>query len=326
MTAAEESEASAPPKKAPPWRRRLMWALKIGGTVAGFAYVASIVDPAEVGAAVARLSPWAFLGACAVTLVNLGVGAARWRILLAAYGAPRLPSFPRLFRVYLVGFFYNNYLPGGLGGDVVRGVVTRASFGARGTTASMTVVLVERVLGLSGLLLIVSTTSLLRPLPGTEDVLPLSALFLVAAAASVLAIAAGRRLAPRLPGRLGETAAALPEIVRGGPFVTALALSLVTQALVAMTGWVLIASITGGRVSATDALVLVPLAMAATYFPLSVGGAGAREAAFVALGTSALGMSEADALASSLLLWISQLAVAAIGGLVQLVAPVGEDA
>src|SRR5690606_34399647 len=143
-----------------------------------------------------------FAGASALTGANLFVGALRWRVLLAAYGAPRRPSVLRLAHVYWVGFFYNNYLPGGLGGDVVRGIVTRQSFGERGTAASLTVVVVERALGLSGLLLLVSATYLARPLPGTEGVLPYSALGLVLAAAGVGAVALGRRLAPRLPGRL----------------------------------------------------------------------------------------------------------------------------
>ncbi len=323
MSASETSPSDASAVGPSKLRGRLMWALKVVGTIAGFAYVASRVSPAEVGAAIGRVSPWAFLGACALTAVNLGVGAARWRILLKAYGAPHPPSLAHLARAYLVGFFYNNYLPGGLGGDLVRGVLTRAAFGERGTTASMTVVLVERVLGLSGLLLVVSTATLIRPLRGTESVLPFSGLLLLAAASAVVAIAAGRRFAPHLPGRLGQMAASLPAIEHPAPFVGALLMSLITQALVAMTGWVLMASLTGGRVGPGDALVLVPLAMATAYFPLSVGGAGAREAAFVALGVSALGMSEADALASSLLLWFSQLAMAALGGVVQLLMPIG---
>lgn len=302
-------------------RRAALWALKIAGTALGFAYVAWIVDLREVSDAILRISGWAFAAACAISAASLLVGAARWRILLAAYGAPHRPSFLRLSHVYLVGFFYNNYLPGGLGGDVVRGVVTRASFGERGATASMTVVLVERVLGLSGLMLVVSGTYLARPLPGTEGVLPLSLLLLGGALAAVLAVAAGRRLAPSLPGKLGEIAAALPSIERGLPFASALLVSLVTQMLVALTGWVILSSITGGLVTLPDALVIVPLAMAAAYFPFSVGGAGVREGAFVVLCTTALSMSRADALASSLLLWMSQLAVAGAGGVAQLLWP-----
>ncbi|HJL19165.1 MAG TPA: lysylphosphatidylglycerol synthase transmembrane domain-containing protein [Sandaracinaceae bacterium LLY-WYZ-13_1] len=302
--------------------RRWLWrALQLGGTLAGFGYVALTVELGEVWTAMGRIAPWAFAAACGVTLANLALGAVRWRVLLAAYGAPKRPSILRLTHVYWVGFFYNNFVPGGVGGDVVRGIVTRQSFGPRGTTASMTVVLVERALGLSGLLLVVSATYLVRPLPGTEDVLPYSALGLAFAAAGVASVAMGRRLAPHLPGKLGEIAASLPVIERAGPFVGALGLSLGTQGLVAITGWLILASITGGAVSLPDALVLVPLAMAATYFPLSVGGAGAREAAFKTLAPLALGIAEADATAASLLIWGTQATVAALGGLLQLVAP-----
>ena len=312
-------------------RRVALWVLKILGTGAGVAYVALRVDLGEVEGAIARVSPLAVAAACAITAVNLVLGAARWRVLLAAYGAPRPPRLARLVHAYFVGFFYNTYLPGGVGGDVVRGVVTRAAFAVEGataasaTTASMAVVLVERVLGLSGLLLVVSGTYLVRPLPGTEGVLPFSAALLLAALAGVTLLAMGRRLAPRLPSRLRTIAAALPAIERPLPFGAALAMSLVTQALIALTGWVLMASITAGRVTLGDALVLVPLAMAAAYFPFSVGGSGVREAAFVELGTRALGMSEGDALAASLLLWVTQLAIGGAGGILQLAAPLERD-
>lgn len=302
-------------------KRAALWALKIAGTALGFAYVAWLVDVREVAGAMGRVSGAAFAAACAVSASNLLVGAVRWRILLAAYGAPERPSVLRLFHVYWVGFFYNNYLPGGVGGDVVRGVVTRAAFGARGATASVTVVLVERALGLCGLLLVVTTTWLVRPLEGTEGVLPFSLLLLGAAMAGIAGVAAGRRLAPMLPGKLGAIAASLPEIVRPLPFAGALGVSLVTQVSVAVTGWIIFASVTGGEVSLGDALVVVPLAMAAAYFPFSVGGAGVREGAFVVLCTTALSMSRADALASSLLLWMTQLAVAGLGGLAQLLWP-----
>ncbi len=313
------------PKSPPRLKRWLLWALRIGGTTLGFGYVASIVEVDELTGALGRVSAGAFLMACVVTGLNLCVGALRWRILLAAYGAPHRPSLGFLIRVYFIGFFYNNYVPGGVGGDIVRGVVTRRSFGDKGTTASMTVVLVERVLGLSGLLLLVSATSLLRPIEGTENVLPYSALGLLIATAAVSSVALGRRIARYFPGRIGALLASLPVIERPGPFAVCLGMSLITQALVAVTGWFLLSSITGGQVTLADAFVLVPLGMAAAFFPLSVGGAGVREAAFVGLFVTALHMARADALAVSLLLWISQLALGALGGVIQLAAPIREE-
>lgn len=320
------SEPTEPPSPARSTVRKWLWrGLRFGGTAAAFAYILSIVDPAELGGAFARVSALAFFAACLTTLANLWVGAVRWRLLLAAYGAPRRPSLLRLTHVYWVGFFYNNYVPGGVGGDVVRGLVTRQSFGERGTTASMTVVLVERALGLGGLLLLVSGANLVRPLPGTGDVLFLSALGLAAAAGGIGFVAVSRRVAPSLPGKLGELAASIPEIERPLPFAGALGVSLGTQGLVAVTGWLLLGSVTGGAVTLGDALVVVPLSMAATYIPFSVGGAGFREGAFVYFCATFLGVAEADAVAASLLIWGSQLVVGGLGGLSQLVVPISRE-
>ncbi len=322
---AEGAEGDAP-KRGAKLKRALLWALRIGGTAIGFGYVASIVDFEDLKGAILEVSPWAFVGAVALTGSSLLIAAVRWRLLLGAYGAPNRPSLLLLTRVYWVGFFYNNFLPGGIGGDVVRGVVTRESFGERGTTASMTVVLVERALGLSGLLILVSVTTLVRPLPGTEAVIPYSAALLAAAAVAVGGLAMGQRIAPYLFGPFKRVAASLPTIERPLPFLGALLLSLGTQATVAVTGWVLLDSVSGGAVRLADAFVLVPLAMATAFFPLSVGGAGARETAFVALCSATLGMERADALAVSLLIWFAQLAFAAPGGVLQLVLPVGGEA
>lgn len=303
-------------------RTIVLWALRIGGTAAGFGYIAWKVDFPEATAAIAKVSPWAFGGAVLMTAISLVIATFRWRMLLSAYGAPHQPSIPFLLRVYWIGFFYNTYLPGGMGGDVVRGVVARESFGDNGTAASMLVVLVERALGLSGLLLLVSATYLIRPLPGTEQVLPFSGLLLLAAAASVGGLAMSKRIAPYLPGRLGRIAASLPTIEKAAPFAGGLSLSIGTQASVAVTGWFLLYSVSGGAVTLGDAFVLVPLAMASAFFPFSVGGAGVREAAFVELCSAAIGMPEADALAVSLLIWLSQLVIAGLGGVAQLMAPV----
>ncbi|MCB9593488.1 MAG: flippase-like domain-containing protein [Sandaracinaceae bacterium] len=321
MSQAPGDEAVAAPARSSVGKW-LLWGLRIAGTALGFGYIAYVVDADELWGALTKVSPLAFAAACATTSVNLGVGAVRWRVLLAAYGAPRRPSLRLLVRAYYIGFFYNNYLPGGVGGDLVRGVVTRRSFGDEGTTASVTVVLVERALGLAGLLLLVSLTSLIRPIEGTENVLPYSAVGLTLAAAGIGSVALGRRVARFAPGRIGALLGSLPEIVRPGPFAAAFAISLATQSLVAVTGWFLLASVSDGAVGLGDAFVLVPLAAAAAFFPLSVGGAGVREAAFVGLFVSALGMERADAVAVSLAMWGSQLAIGAVGGLVQLLVPI----
>lgn len=285
-------------------------------TVAAFTWVLSRVDLSAMGDAFLRVSWIAFAFAIGITLVNLGVGTLRWRALLSAYGAESAPSLAQLYRIYLIGFFYNVWLPGGVGGDVVRGVATRQAFGDGGTTGAVAVVFVERVLGLVGLLLIVGTSSIVHPIEGMENVLLWSGLGITAGIGAVVAIAVGRTLSGRMPGPLARIASGLPRIERPGPFVFALALSLVTQSLVALTGHVFVAAL-HPELSVATSFVFVPIAMATSYLPITAGGAGAREAVFQEL-YSHVGVSFEDATAASLMLISTYYLVGAIGGVLRL--------
>ncbi len=296
-----------------------MWAwriVRVAVTAAAFAWVLSRVDLSEMGAAFLRVSWLSFALAIGVTFVNLGLGTLRWRVLLSAYGAARAPSFAHLYRIYLIGFFYNIWLPGGVGGDVVRGVATRESFGAAGATAAVAVVFVERVLGLVGLLLIVGTSSILYPIEGVEGLLLWSGIGIVAGVGAVLAIAIGRSLSGLLPGPLSRIAASLPRIERPAPFALALLLSLGTQTFVALTGHIFVATL-HPELSIATSFVFVPIAMATSYIPITAGGAGAREAAFQEL-YSHVGVSFEDATAASLMLISTYYLVGAIGGVLRL--------
>lgn len=262
-----------------------------------------------------RVSPWAFAIACGSTALNLVVGSVRWRMLLSAYGAPNVLPLATLVRLNYLGFFYNTCLPGGVGGDFVRGYASRVAFGEGGTAGAGAVVLVDRVLGLVGLLLVVAVTASVFPLPVAESV-PVGLLAIVGialGASTILAIAGGRTLATRLPGALRRHAERLPRIRHPIPFVAAILLSLVTQTGVAWTGHVIVASL-APEVALSTSLVVVPLAMATAFLPFLVGGTGAREEVFARL-YGPVGVPAAEAVAASLLVWSTQIAVALVGGL-----------
>jgi uncharacterized membrane protein YbhN (UPF0104 family) len=306
-------DAPSQPEKPSTLRARLWLAVRVAVTVAAFAWVLFRSDLEAVGDALVSIPPPALLVAAGLSMGNLVVGAVRWRVMLAAYGAPHLPPLSELVRLNYIGFFYNTWLPGGVGGDVVRAVASRKAFGDAGTTGAAAVVFVDRVLGLTGLFLVVATTALLRPLHGADDALVLlgSAGGIVVSVAAVLAIALGRRLAPRLPARAASLLARLPAIARIGPFALALALSLVTQTVVAVTGHVVVSAL-APSVRLESSLVVVPLAMATAFLPFLVGGTGAREEVFAQL-YGGVGVASADAVAASLLVYVTQLAVGLIG-------------
>lgn len=301
-------------------RARALFAVKLGVTAAALAFTFSRISfPGLVGA-VRRLQPGAVMLAASFTLANLALAAVRWRLLIAAYTPRPSPSLPFLVRAQLVGHFYNTFVPGNVTGDVLRAHATRGSF--ESPLGSYMIVVLERIVGLAGLFTLGALGLLWHPLPGVRADL-LAAL--AAAAALMIAVipVAGRTLGRALPGRLGSFAAQLPVARRPGLVLVVLALAVVTHALVALTGHVLIESI-APQVAAYESIVLVPLAMIATYVPFSVAGLGVREAAFQVL-FARVGVAEADATAASLAFLAVYALVAALGGLLHLARPLAVD-
>jgi glycosyltransferase 2 family protein len=299
--------------------QRYGWIVRWLGTAAGIAYVASLINIDDVKAAGGKLSLGALVLAVALVAANVVAGAQRWRVLLTAYGAATRPDLFRATQLYFVSFFYNNYLPGAVAGDVVRGVVTRDVFGERGATAGLAVVLVERALGLFGVFLLLAVgLAASGEAIDTGSLWIWSALGIAGSFALVLCLPFARRLARFLPGPLRRIAEKVPELSSASSFAWAAALSVVTQVCIALAGYVLLHSIEP-RVDLGASLLIVPLAAATTFLPITVGGAGAREAVYVSLGASLFAMAKADALAASLALWLAHLVVAAIGGLWQVI-------
>ncbi|HUU89695.1 MAG TPA: lysylphosphatidylglycerol synthase transmembrane domain-containing protein [Phycisphaerae bacterium] len=86
---------------------------------------------------------WA-AAALAVMMLQSPVGAVRWRLLLGVQGIHI--TFLESLRLTYIGWFFNNWLPGGAGGDFVK-----AYYLARQThhkTEAVTVVFLDRLIGL----------------------------------------------------------------------------------------------------------------------------------------------------------------------------------
>ena len=298
---------------------RLGFVLRVLGTAAGLAYIATRVDLGDARTALGKIPYATFAAAIALVAANVVVGAVRWRVLMRAYGATTIPALPRLVYLYFVAFFYNNYLPGAVAGDVGRGVVTREAFDEQGATGALAVVLVERALGLFALFALLAVgLATAGDAIDTRDLWWWTALGCAGSCVLVAGIAGARRLAPHLPQVLAKPAARLPTLQDRGAFAVAAVLSLATQALIAGAGWLLLAAL--APIDLAASLLVVPLAAATTFLPITVGGAGAREAVYVALCGRLFGMPEADALAASLGLWLAHLLVGGAGGLAQLAA------
>jgi uncharacterized membrane protein YbhN (UPF0104 family) len=258
--------------------------------------------------------------ACAIMILTTGVATWRWQILFGACGVKAKPRFLDLFRIYWIGIFYNTFVPGGLGGDFMRAFATRRIVGSGGIALSGAIAFLERVLGLTGMVIVVATGFTLFPLKGVGNVMLYSGLGITAAVAAVTGIVCGARFAPHLPAPLARIAASLPTIESWPLFVLALALSLVTQSSGVVVGHLLISPISA-KALWTDSVVVMPLILASQYFPLTVGGAGVREVAFVVF-YGAVGVSKPDALAASFMVMGVQWLTNATGGILHAIRPI----
>ncbi len=134
----------------PRTRRLLMSVLKAGVSLALLAYLFSRVDVGRLWQLARSASiPW-LASALALYYLMIGVSAWRWGVLLEAQGL-HFP-FRRLTSSFFVATFFNNFLPSNIGGDVIRIADTAPAAGSR--TRAATVVLIDRGMGLLGLVLI----------------------------------------------------------------------------------------------------------------------------------------------------------------------------
>lgn len=90
--------------------------------------------------------PW-LVEACALFFLSIVLGAWQWHLLLRWQGIRM--GYHATFRAYYMGLFLNNFLPGTVGGDVVRVVEARRAAAGWGKAAAAT--LVDRLMGFAAL-------------------------------------------------------------------------------------------------------------------------------------------------------------------------------
>lgn len=123
--------------------------LKIAVSLGGLAYIFWKIPLKEAAShwSTAML-PWVAL-ILLLTFLSMGIQANRWRGLLLEDGK-KVPF--RTFYAYIaLGYFFNNLLPGGFGGDAVKTISFGKRFGQ--TTQSVAAVAVSRIMGLLAMFL-----------------------------------------------------------------------------------------------------------------------------------------------------------------------------
>jgi uncharacterized membrane protein YbhN (UPF0104 family) len=268
-----------------------------------------------------RQADFELLGlAWAVFLLGIVVRAFRWRALLQGLGLR--PPFTLLVRLYLVGGFFNAFLPSGFGGDVIRIVELGQDDVDRSAAAGT--VLVDRGTGiLSSMALGLLVLPFASALPAWLSI-GFTAVAVVGLLGGGIILHGGllRRISDRLPGPLsltgdGPLAKVYAAVLGCGARAiwAALAISTGFNLLNIAVHW-LCGRALGLDLSLAFYFVLVPLISLALVVPMSVGGLGPRD--WVAQVLMASRVGSVLTAAWTLSLWAVTAAAGLVGGLIYL--------
>ncbi len=280
------------------------------------------VDGGAVLAMFRRVDWWFAGAACVLCLGGLVLGASRWMVLLPQGEAASRPSFPLLLRQYFVGHFYNTLLPGGFGGDIVRGVISKQHAGT--LASAMAAVILERIVGLLGIIAVAFVSAALcGPLLVRSGLLPVAVFGAVAIVLGTVGLIGSLHLLARAswpnwliqrgPPRIARLAIAVDEYrERRGAVLLSLLVTVAIQ-LIMVAAVYAIAKGIAAPVGLVDCLLIVPLIQLVSCIPISISGLGIREAAFVVL-LGQLGVPEGQSLGVSLFFFAIMVGLAIVGG------------
>ncbi|HEX7283602.1 MAG TPA: lysylphosphatidylglycerol synthase transmembrane domain-containing protein [Vicinamibacterales bacterium] len=297
--------------------------VRLGVSAALLYLVLRSIDLSAFRERVASMNPAWLALALLVYAAQQMIGVWRWDRLLRAQHIE--VERKKLAESIWVSMFFNNFLPSNIGGDVVRITDTAREAGSK--TLATTVVLVDRAIGLTALLVVAAVGAFVLWLAGIyvpgSRWLWLSCIVLVLAAIFVIAMPdfVGHLLAPlRALNKpwVTERAQRLEEAVmrfgkaRGvvaGAFGAAIVVQLAIVAFYLLTA-------KGLSVPLPTLLgaVLIPLSLAVQMAPISINGFGVREAVF-AFFFGRFGLPPDAAVALSLVSTGMVMGLSLVGGL-----------
>jgi uncharacterized membrane protein YbhN (UPF0104 family) len=299
-------------------RAFLILLLRIGVSLALLYLALRGINFAAIQARLSQINIIWILVAIVITLIQVVLGALRWREVSALCNAPLTDL--QAFRYNMIGSFFNQTLPSSIGGDAVRlWLIGRTGAGWRAASYS---ILTDRAVGFIALALIIVAS-----LPWSYGMIAddKGRLALVLVDAAALAAGIGFLVCGYLPARWMKALWPTRHVHACSVIANKVIFSKATGAKIAvlsLTIHVLAVVIAWCAVRAIDApasfeqlFMLTPPIMLITMLPISIAGWGVREATMmIAFGYA--GLVPADGTVVSILFGAVFFVVGAMGGVV----------
>ncbi|HXH74609.1 MAG TPA: lysylphosphatidylglycerol synthase transmembrane domain-containing protein [Bacteriovoracaceae bacterium] len=239
--------------------------------------------------------PGSVLIAVMLTIANFCLVSFRWRKILNARAETELPMLG-MIQVTWIGQFFSSVLPGSVSGDLVKILYVQklnTGFSKRFIFAS---ILIDRLMGLSGLILLVGISSLLfssHILKNAPDMQPL--LTMNYALAIMVVITLGlfffchdliRKVLQKLESlflrKVWEKVIVLWDDLTAikGKMMKAVGISLIVQFIAVLTFWSIIHPFVKGTMDFIEALAFIPIGLMTLALPVAPSGLGVGHAIF----------------------------------------------
>jgi uncharacterized membrane protein YbhN (UPF0104 family) len=261
----------------------------------------------EILSHLTTIKPGYFILAVLIYIMATYISAFRWKILLDE-------DYPvgKLFSLYMIGGFFNNVMPGLIGGDAVK-VYYLYSDTKRGGS-SLGSVFMDRYVGFFAMLIIgliagVIVFSDLKKI-GMHMAMPVLFIVFILGSIAVFSVRIGRRFSA-----VSDFYDYFHAFIKKKMIMfRAFSISVVIQ-LMAFTMVYIIAAGLGQSLSFGSIAVFMPIILAVSTIPISISGFGVRESAFVVL-FGLVGLPP-EVAASISFLWFLSIAAASLIGLVE---------
>lgn len=284
-------------------------------------YILGQIDIIQIYSVIRDADPLILGSAFLLAIINqLVISNIKWSIVLNAYNAS-IP-FKRLCDMYLTGMFFNMFLPGAYGGDLVRAY--QVSRHTESAVEGVMSVIVERMTGLMGLLLILLLSILLFDQPFMAHGLKawiISGIMLFFSGFMLLFTRnLMNRLLQLLPSgnkieiKIKEIYESIYTLKNKRLVVSMTFFSILFQFLVILTNYMIAISL-DVNLPFTYFLLAIPIASLISMIPVTLNGIGVRDMSYIAL-FSAAGVSKEAAFSIGLIAFLMGVAMSIYGGFI----------
>jgi hypothetical protein len=286
--------------------------IKIVVSLALLFFIVRNIDVQSVVDVVRGMQPEYLLLALAMQLLSAWLASYRWYHIMRRLKFSLGPLF--YLKSYLKGTFFNQALPGGIGGDAYR-VLETATLG-HGKKEAFYGVFLDRVLGLAGLMLLNLLANIAYPDLLPRPIFHILNLIALAGLAGVLMFAMMGKIERfahfKFTRHLHELSAAMRSVYRDGHAIFLHSVMSVLIHFVSMVAIYFIGIGVGLHYGLLTFLVLVPPVMMLTIAPISLAGWGVRESGMIGL-FLLIGADKAKVLSMSVLYGLVLLAASLPG-------------